>query len=241
MYGYIYKTTDLETNLIYIGQHKAQEFDNNYFGSGVLITRLLDKYGKNRFKCELLEWCESLDELNSKEIYYINKFNSLDRSIGYNIASGGAFGDSGYHKGMLGKSQSEYQKQRAREANTGKNNPFNRNKELKIKKSIDMKGNTNASGGKGLIFMNLTDDLQIRVRVEDADKYYQQGWKFGKCKKVIENQRKAFKEKYANGSYITDGIVSKFVDNSELNYYLNYGWRIGKGPANYVNRKKNNK
>ena len=30
MYGYVYLTTDLETNKIYIGQHKAESFDTSY-------------------------------------------------------------------------------------------------------------------------------------------------------------------------------------------------------------------
>lgn len=236
MYGYIYLTTDLELNKIYVGQHKSTKFDAKYYGSGIIIRKLINKYGADRFKCELLEECNSLEQLNDREIYWVKKLDATNPSIGYNIASGGAFGDSGYHDGMKGKSQSDFQKHRAREANMGDNNPFNRNPELKKKKSEDMKGNTNAAGGKGMIFMNLTYDLQIRVRLEDADKYFQQGWKFGKCQRVIDNQRKAYREKYANGSYVTDGVNSKFINNKELDYYLDNGWKIGKGPKNYINR-----
>ena len=61
------------------------------------------------------------EELNQKEIFWINKLNCLNESVGYNIATGGAFGDSGYHLGMLGKSQSEKQKSAAR--NYQLNNP----------------------------------------------------------------------------------------------------------------------
>jgi hypothetical protein len=35
-YGYIYKTTNLLNNRIYIGKHKG-EYNPNYFGSGLII------------------------------------------------------------------------------------------------------------------------------------------------------------------------------------------------------------
>lgn len=54
---------------------------------------------------------------------------------------------------------------------------------------------------------------------------------------MIEAQRKAYKEKYANGTYINNSIDSKFVGNSELQQWLSRGWKVGKGPKNYKNRK----
>lgn len=64
MYGYIYKTTNLINNKIYIGKHKSNLFDINYYGSGKIIRRALNKYGKDSFKLELLEECGSLEELS---------------------------------------------------------------------------------------------------------------------------------------------------------------------------------
>ena len=90
MYGYIYKTTDLRNNKIYVGQHKSDKFDTKYYGSGIKISKLIKKYGVERFTCELLEKCDSAEQLNKKEIYWIDKLNCLDDSIGYNIATGGA-------------------------------------------------------------------------------------------------------------------------------------------------------
>ena len=232
MYGYIYKTTDLTNNKIYVGQHKANEFDDSYYGSGVIIKRLLNKFGTERFKCELLEECQSENELNEKEIYWIDKLNCRNKDIGYNLASGGSFGDSGYHKGMLGKSQSEYQKEQARIANS-----HPKSQEMKNKMSKALKGNNNASNGKGMKFIH-KGDLQKRVKEEDIPTYLNEGWERGVSEKIKEAQRKAFKEKYANGSYINNGIDSKFVDNTELNDWLNKGWKIGKGPKNYINRSK---
>lgn len=88
-YGYIYKATNLINGKIYIGQHRKPSFDKKYLGSGKHLKYAIKKYGKNNFKCEILEYCSSLEELNSREIYYIKENKSQDRNIGYNITNGG--------------------------------------------------------------------------------------------------------------------------------------------------------
>lgn len=89
MYGYIYKTTNTFNGKIYIGQHRADKFNPEYFGSGVIITNIINKYGTDSFICEVLEECNSEQELNDKEIYWIEYFNATDKNIGYNLMSGG--------------------------------------------------------------------------------------------------------------------------------------------------------
>ena len=89
MYGYIYKTTNLFNGKIYVEQHKSSKFNKNYLGSGLHITNLVNKYGKESFSCELLEKCYSEEELNEKEIYWIKTLDSTNRNIGYNLMSGG--------------------------------------------------------------------------------------------------------------------------------------------------------
>lgn len=88
MYGFIYKTTNTLTNKIYIGQHIPND-RNNYLGSGTLLRRAVKKYGKESFKVDILEWCNSQDELDSRERYYIDLYKSRDTTIGYNITRGG--------------------------------------------------------------------------------------------------------------------------------------------------------
>lgn len=46
MYGYVYKTTNIINGKMYIGQHKSEKFDESYKGSGVILTKALEKYGK---------------------------------------------------------------------------------------------------------------------------------------------------------------------------------------------------
>lgn len=66
-YGYVYKITNNINGKIYIGQKKGEKLVENYWGSGKLIVEAVKKYGKDNFSREVLEWCETKDELNQRE------------------------------------------------------------------------------------------------------------------------------------------------------------------------------
>ena len=83
---YIYKTTNLINGKVYIGQHMRNL--PGYLGSGVILKYSIAKYGKENFKREVLEYCESKDELNEMEFHYIKQFNSLAPGR-YNLTLGG--------------------------------------------------------------------------------------------------------------------------------------------------------
>lgn len=96
MYGYIYITTNLINNKKYIGQHTASRFSTFYKGSGTLLRKAFDKYGKKNFECHILESinnvptiCDSDEQLNESEKYYINYYNCVNDSNYYNIVEGG--------------------------------------------------------------------------------------------------------------------------------------------------------
>lgn len=89
MYGYIYKTTNQINGKIYIGQHKAVEFNPNYKGSGKLLCRAIKQYGKQNFIVQLIEECTDSDQMDTLERFYIKQCNSTDPNIGYNISYGG--------------------------------------------------------------------------------------------------------------------------------------------------------
>lgn len=92
----IYCIENIVNNKKYIGQsinikdrwrrHKSElnhnAHDNDY------LQKSWNKYGEINFSFYVLEYCapENLDE---KEIYYIDTYNTLDRDCGYNLKSGG--------------------------------------------------------------------------------------------------------------------------------------------------------
>jgi group I intron endonuclease len=84
--GIIYKTTNIVNGKIYIGQDSNNR--PGYFGSGLLIKKAIQKYGRNNFIKETLEEC-LIDVLGEREKYYIELFNSMDLVIGYNLRAGG--------------------------------------------------------------------------------------------------------------------------------------------------------
>lgn len=107
MFGYIYKTTNLINGKIYVGKRQSSIFDENYYGSGKYFKRALKKYGKSNFSREVLEWCSNLNDLLQQEKYWIDKLNSRDLNIGYNIVEGG-WGATGFkHTDKFKKSLSD--------------------------------------------------------------------------------------------------------------------------------------
>lgn len=94
-YGRIYIIKNKINDKVYIGQttQKLQERLNNHLKFSTLKTRNYKFYqavkeiGKDNFYIELLEDNIPNNELNEKEIYYIDKFNSFHD--GYNATKGG--------------------------------------------------------------------------------------------------------------------------------------------------------
>ena len=86
----IYKTVNVLNGKFYIGQ----DSNNNpeYLGSGTLLKRAIEKYGKENFIKEIVEVCSTKTELNEREKYWIKETKAQE--IGYNIAEGGNGGNT---------------------------------------------------------------------------------------------------------------------------------------------------
>lgn len=124
---YIYKIINLLNDRVYIGQvynktiydrfkrhiHDAKNTSKSY------IDRSIAKYGSENFKVEEIDTAETLDELNYKEKYWINFYNSTDHNYGYNLTPGGDGGNT-----YLCKTEDEmnFIKSKISAANTGENN-----------------------------------------------------------------------------------------------------------------------
>jgi hypothetical protein len=90
----IYKTTNLINGKYYVG--KDEKNNPEYLGSGKILKQSIAKHGVTNFKKEILEICETREELNKREIYWINSLSAT--TIGYNITDGGTGGRTKFNK-----------------------------------------------------------------------------------------------------------------------------------------------
>lgn len=98
-YGTIYKITNIKTGKVYIGKttkslnDRLQGHINNADkGNNFKLSLAIRKYGKENFIIEQIDFAETRDELNEKEVYYISEYKSLED--GYNMTIGGEGGNT---------------------------------------------------------------------------------------------------------------------------------------------------
>ena len=210
MFGYVYKTTNLINNKIYIGQHKVNndKFDEKYFGSGVYLKEAINKYGIENFKCEILEWCSTEEELDNRELELIEEHKSLYTYGNYNL------------------SNKKYVKR-----DSIKNRPtwssYNKNRDY----SEVSKANT------GKKFMNNGSE-QRWVNKCDIEKFINEGWVFGACNKRNRDYSSGPWNKGKKGIQknckstpgyirITNGSINTTIKPEYLQEYLDKGFYKG--------------
>ena len=126
MYGIIYKAVNSVNGKIYIGlttsdleirkyQHrnKSEKQKNKQ-----LLYKAIRKYGWVNFEWEIIDHAENEDELNKKEVTWIEFYNSYafkENSNGYNMTIGG--------ESTKGVRLSDETRKRISEATKGANNP----------------------------------------------------------------------------------------------------------------------
>ena len=217
MVGYIYITTNHVNNKRYIGRRTSSVFlAENYLGSGIHLLNAVKKYGKENFTVELIEECETYDELVERETYYIKKYDAVNSTEFYNQSYGG------YDEGFINGGQNIACTARARklnsEAHKGKNmSPefCEHQRQIHIGKPSGMAGKkhskeTKAQIGNTVRQNNLSrdhsiydkvsetakgnkmmnkDGICIRVHPEEFDKYLSEGWVFGGLKRNVNRSK----------------------------------------------------
>ena len=87
-YGFVYITTNLVNGKRYLGQKTMNSYRNwkDYLGSGIILTKSIKKYGKENFSKEIIEECETKEQLNEREKYWISYYNAVDSDDFYTAA-----------------------------------------------------------------------------------------------------------------------------------------------------------
>ena len=123
---YIYKITNKINNKVYIGQttknvktrwqrHCSDALNNRV---NTKFAKAIKKYGRDNFIVEEIDTAKTKTELNQKEIYWINYYNSILK--GYNSVDGG--GDSNTYKYKT-EEEMEKIKEKIRQTKIGELNP----------------------------------------------------------------------------------------------------------------------
>ena len=141
----VYKITCKVNGKIYIGQttQRFERYIQRHFQYALSCVDIkhghrprkfyaaIRKYGKENFEYEILETCSSANELNEREIYYIQYYDSFTN--GYNMTLGGDGGGTcGLYKrtdeiknkiskALLGHKRSEESKQKQAKTISGEN------------------------------------------------------------------------------------------------------------------------
>lgn len=149
MFGVIYKITNVVNYKIYIGQttktYKKRWTEHLWSaenGSTQWIHSAIRKYGKENFTVEQIDHAHNRNELDEKEQYWIEYYNSLAPN-GYNLETGG----------VRNRCLSEIVRKRMSKTRTGENNHrFGKplSDETKRKISEAHKGMTSPMKGKHL-------------------------------------------------------------------------------------------
>jgi group I intron endonuclease len=213
--GYVYITTNDINDTIYIGKRQKPEFDKHYKGSGKHLKCAIRKYGSNHFHSEIIERCETVDELLKCEAKWVEHYRKLNYPM-YNIAEGG-------RGGRLRLWQREDPEKKAaadeknRQAHLGSKNPFyGRKHTLESRIAI-----SRAQGGKGMI-----DETKNKIkrtkrghlkRVEQLDR------KTGEVIKVWDNWCAAG-EHFGKTRY-SYAHISECCNGTKKSAY-GYKWRL---------------
>lgn len=195
MYYYIYKiicTAGSFKDHYYIGQHKTDNLDDGYKGSGVKIQKYYQKY-PNDYKKEILCWCQDEEDMNVKEDFYVGDLYATDPMClnlraggdrpGYSIETRNKMSENN------GAKRPEVRK-KISESLKGENNPMKRpevskkiSESLKGRKLSEITRKKMSNKCKGFKWMN-NGLQQKKVKPDEIILYLEKGYSFGILKKI---------------------------------------------------------
>lgn len=242
----IYKIENLINHKVYIGKsiniksrfnsHIKNLKNNKHINPH--LQKSWNKYGPENFSFEVIEEC-SVEQLNDREIYWLNYYGSYLSSKNYNVIQAGSGG----------KGDEEW---RQKISNSVKNHYIN--------------GDYNCRK-KGTRNWITKENKCLHIKKSELDKYLIDGWKIGRPprdeetkrkislkvsgekngfygKKHTEETRKKLhkkhnlsddarkklsilnSEKFKKLKWINNGSINKRVEN--YNIYLSKGWKLGR-------------
>ena len=225
-YKYIYIIWNNINSHFYIGKHITDNLDDGYMGSGLSLKSSIKKYGIENFNKEIIEYCDSLEELNEKEKFYI-AFH-IGNKYCYNISLGGDGGDLYNCLSDERKKISNKRKSEAKKKYWGKLSEEQKNNKL-YKSHEGLKNYRNS----------LDKDVVIQKMSKISKKFWEsmsQSEKNEFCKrrgvslkgyKYTEEQKVIFSLCKQGKIAINNGNKHIMINPEEFNIYKDKGWVKG--------------
>jgi hypothetical protein len=116
----VYQIKNIINDKVYVGIHRTHEIDDDYYGSGKLISAAIKKYGKEMFSKSIIKIFDNLDHALDLERAIVNE-DFVSSKDTYNIALGGGIGGEDLNGlSFRGKRHTVDTKEKIRQARLGK-------------------------------------------------------------------------------------------------------------------------
>jgi hypothetical protein len=206
---FFYKTTNLMNNKYYYGVHSTKKLDDGYLGSGTYLRRSINKYGKDNFIIDIIEFFSNKEDMLEKEKNVVNEKLLLDKNC-MNLRPGG-FG------GFSSKEQSENAKKSNIRQKWLRENDLDWYKKCSENKTNSMIKQYENGVREKVIFYDWTnckhkDESKKKIGLKNS--ISQKGIKnsqFNTCWIILESEKKCIK-----------------INKNDLNDYLLIGWKKGR-------------
>jgi len=153
----------------YVGVHSTDDLDDGYFGSGKMLTRSVNKHGKDNHVMEILEFAENRESILRMESLIVDS-NLLDNPLCLNLKLGGEGGwgpqsEESKQKisaARLGKPRSEETKQKIKESFAKKSKEEKNSLRTAVgRKHLPTKGTMWINDGKTAKLIKVHEDIPI--------------------------------------------------------------------------------
>ena len=208
-YHYIYKTTCSVTGRYYIGMHSTNDLEDGYIGSGKRLWFSINYHGKEKHTKEILEFCDSREELRNREREIVNK-ELLNEDLCMNLIVGGEGG-----RGFT----SEEQKLNAEKSNTKQKLLWENDPEWADKKRKSISNGNKKAYKEGNRERKYFYDWSGKKHSDETKK------KIGE--KNSESQKGVGNSQFGT-CWITKDEVNKKIKKEDLETYLQVGWMKGR-------------
>jgi len=159
----VYITTNLINNKKYIG--KDSNNNPKYIGSGTLLREDIIKYGRENFKKEIIESCDTNEELTIRESYWIKYYNAVNSDEYYNLVDFSA----GWNLNKLGKEKYNFITNKLSQSRKGIK-PNIRDIESRNKKIQESSKGKPKPEGFGSIISKIKKSQNIKFTKEQCEK-----------------------------------------------------------------------